>query len=104
PADDRERVGNCGDDRGCPRSDVGLHCISCPRRQAAPSSSGMSAVAAKASDPVSRTMGFRAAFLVMGRLGNAQVTHVNATIASTKRNNAYPDRRHAPVEAAAAIA
>ena len=56
--------------------------------QAAPSSNGTTAVAAKLSEPVSRGIGFNAASFVIGRLGNAHVVQVKAATASAKRSKA----------------
>src|SRR5205823_6246470 len=88
--DQRERVDERRDEQDRPREESPPHETSPERaRQAAARSVGMSAVEANARDPVSRTMGFRAASLVIGSVGNAHVTQVKAAIERPKRSTAY---------------
>src|SRR5262249_52918541 len=68
------------------------------------SRSGVSATARSINAPVTRTMGFSAAFFVMGRLGKDQVIQVNPAVSSTNALPAKTPIRRAPASRASATA
>jgi len=89
PGSDGERIDEHGSEQNRPRKKSARHRTARGRAlHAVERSDGMSAVDAKASDPVSRTIGFAEASLVIGSVGKAHVTHVKAAIAKPKTSAA----------------